>query len=67
MLQTGVSDRVRSNGSLKVEWAVRPPSNSVAAIPEEATARAMPFEDRIFANNRLITRQSETANLRHLT
>ena len=27
-------------GSLKVEFAVRPPANRVAAIPEDATAKA---------------------------
>ena len=32
-------------GSLNVEWAVRPPSKSVAAMPDEATARTIFFID----------------------
>ena len=30
-------------GSLNVEWAVRPSSKSVAAMPDEATAKAIFF------------------------
>jgi hypothetical protein len=33
------------NGSLKVEWAVLPPSNSVAAIPYKVTATAIFLTD----------------------
>lgn len=38
-----------SNGSLNVECAVRPPSNKVAAIPDDATANAIFCCDRILA------------------
>lgn len=37
ILQKGVTEVVRLSGNLKVAWAVRPPSSSVAAIPEDAT------------------------------
>jgi hypothetical protein len=36
-----VAEVVRLSGNLKVEWAVQPPSSSVATIPEDATAKAM--------------------------
>jgi len=32
------------------EWAVRPPSSKVAAIPDEASASAILFFERIVAN-----------------
>ena len=35
-------------GILKQEWAVRPPGKRSAAIPEEATARAISPFDRTF-------------------
>ena len=41
MLQVGSSIETRSSGNLNAEWAVLPPSNRVAAMPEEATAKAM--------------------------
>ena len=37
------------NGSLNAECAVLPPSNKVAAIPDDATANAMKFFGRISA------------------
>jgi len=37
-----------------VEWAVRPPSKSVAAIPDEATARAIFLSNLTFANSKFI-------------
>jgi len=40
MLHKGTSVLFRSNGILKVLCKVRPPTNSVAAIPLEAVARA---------------------------
>lgn len=39
------------NGNFKAECAVRPPSNNVAAIPEEASANAIFRSDRIVAKN----------------
>ena len=42
------------SGSLTVEWAVRPPSKSVAAMPDEATARAIFLSTITFANSKLI-------------
>jgi len=39
--QWGVLKITKSKGSLNAEWAVRPPLNRVAAISEEATARAI--------------------------
>ena len=38
-------------GILNLEWAVRPPSNSIAAIPDEATARAMSPDDLTLARS----------------
>jgi hypothetical protein len=38
-----------SNGSLNAEYAVRPPSNKVAAMTDEAIANAIFCCDRIFA------------------
>jgi hypothetical protein len=41
MQHIGISTRVRSSSNLKVACAVRPPLRSIAAMPEEATAKAM--------------------------
>ena len=43
-----------SIGILKCECAVIPPSSNVAAIPDDATARAMWPSDRTFANVKLM-------------
>ena len=40
--------------SLNVEWAVRPPSKSVAAMLDEATARAIFLLNLTFANSKFI-------------
>ena len=43
------------SGHLNVEWAVRPPSKSVAAMPDEATARAIFLKSNLtFANSKFI-------------
>ena len=44
-----------SIGILNCECAVVPPSSKVAAIPEDATARAIRLSDRTFANTELMT------------
>lgn len=49
MLQVGVSVNCKFNGNLNAECAVLPPSRSVAAIPDEATANAMLFCARMVA------------------
>ena len=49
MLHKGTSVLFRSNGILKVLCKVRPPTNSVAAIPLEAVARAILPCDRSLA------------------
>lgn len=51
MLQIGVSLICMFNGNFKAECAVRPPSTRVAAIPDEANARATPFRDLILAKS----------------
>ena len=51
MLQTGVSFICMFNGNFKAECTVRPPSNRVAAIPDEAKARATSFSELILANS----------------
>jgi hypothetical protein len=38
------------NGNFSAEWAVRPPSSKVAAIPDEVSASAILFCERIIAN-----------------
>ena len=40
--------------SLNVEWAVDPPSKSVAAMPDEAAARAIFLSNLTFANSKFI-------------
>ena len=42
------------SGHLNVEWAVRPPSKSVAAMPDEATAGAFFLSNLTFANSKFI-------------
>ena len=44
-----------SIGILNRECAVVPPSSNVAAIPEDATARAIRLSGRTFANTELMT------------
>lgn len=46
------------NGSLKVEWAILAPGKSVAAIPGEATAKAIRFCWLSFAGRSLVTNVS---------
>ena len=41
ILVTGCSNVSGFRGSLNAECAVRPPSKSVAAMPEDATAKAI--------------------------
>ncbi|KNC34868.1 hypothetical protein FF38_11113 [Lucilia cuprina] len=41
ILHIGVSNCCISRGILNVEWAVFPPINNVAAIPDDATANAI--------------------------
>jgi hypothetical protein len=41
MLHTGVSIICKFNGNFKAEWAVLPPGKSVAAIPDDASAKAI--------------------------
>lgn len=50
MLQVGVSLLCIFNGNFSAEWAVLPPSSKVAAIPDEASASAILFCERIVAN-----------------
>jgi len=45
-------------GILKRECAVRPPGNMIAALPEEATAIAMPFSARTADKNKNGTKMS---------
>ncbi|CEP08868.1 hypothetical protein [Parasitella parasitica] len=47
---------VTSNGILKVEWAVRPPTNNNAAVPLEATAIAISPSCLIRFSNALNTK-----------
>ena len=54
MLQIVVSSCAKLRGNLKVEFAVLPPFNNVAAMPEDATASAILFWLRTFAKRRLI-------------
>ena len=37
-----------------MEWAVRPPSKSVVAMPDEATARTIFLSNLTFANSKFI-------------
>lgn len=54
-LQTLVAPSLQYfNISLKVEWAVRPPTNSVAALPDDATARVILPPYRTFARSIMI-------------
>ena len=42
------------SGSLNVEWAIRLPSKSEAAMPDEATARAIFLSNLTFVNSKFI-------------
>jgi len=53
MLHKGRSVLCRSNGILKVLCKVRPPTNSVAATPLEAVARAIFLCDQSLAKIKL--------------
>ena len=56
MLQTGVSVVIKFKGSLNAECAVRPPGSNVAAVPDDATSRAILFCCRTFPYIRFITK-----------
>lgn len=47
MLHVGASAKCISNDNLSSEYAVLPPSNNVAKIPDEARAKAIPPQERI--------------------
>ncbi|XP_050062277.1 uncharacterized protein LOC126554050 [Aphis gossypii] len=49
ILHVGVSIVFKLSGNLSAECAVRPPSRRVAAIPDDANAKAMSHLDRIVA------------------
>lgn len=49
ILHVGVSIVFNLSGNLSAECAVRPPSRRVAAIPDDANAKAMSHLDRIVA------------------
>lgn len=49
ILHVGVSIVFKLSGNLTAECAVRPPSRRVAAIPDDANAKAMSHLDRIVA------------------
>lgn len=49
ILHVGVSVVCKFNGNFSAECAVRPPSKSVAAIPDDAIASAILFRDRMVA------------------
>ena len=49
ILQVGVSSLSIFNSNFSAEWAVRPPSNNVAAMPNEASASAISLSERIVA------------------
>lgn len=51
MLLIGVSVICMFSGNFKAKCAVRPPSSRVAAIPDEANARASSFRDLILAKS----------------
>lgn len=55
MLQTGDSVLTKFRRSLKAEWAALPPVRRVAAIPDDATARAMYVLCRTLASRKLIS------------
>ncbi|XP_025418847.1 uncharacterized protein LOC112689372 isoform X2 [Sipha flava] len=42
------------NGNFRAEWAIRPPSSKVAAMPDEVRARVISFFERIVANIKVI-------------
>ena len=42
------------SGSLNVKWTVRPHSQSVAAMPDEATARSISLTNLTFAHSKFI-------------
>ena len=48
MLQTGISLVIKFKGSLNAECAVRPPGSNVAAMPDDATARAISYTKGLF-------------------
>ncbi|GFT66586.1 hypothetical protein TNCV_2737771 [Trichonephila clavipes] len=53
MLHVEVSSLARLRGTLKTEFAERPPPSSVSAIPEEATANVTLRSLRIFPRSKL--------------
>jgi hypothetical protein len=55
ILQRGASQCIRLRGSFNVEWAVRPPWRSVAAIPDEPTTIAILDYWRLSAKSKLMT------------
>lgn len=54
ILQKGSSTELKFKGNLNIECAVRPPSNKVAATPEEATTKAISSFNQISASIRFI-------------
>lgn len=58
ILHVGVSIVFKLSGNLSAECAVRPPSRRVAAIPDDANAKAMSHLDRIVAKINKITNVS---------
>lgn len=66
ILQVGVSEYARSSGNFNAEWAVRPPSSNVAAMPDDASASAISFLFRTEANIKLMRKNIHTRNILHL-
>ncbi|XP_025418846.1 uncharacterized protein LOC112689372 isoform X1 [Sipha flava] len=54
MLQVRISLFCIFNGNFRAEWAIRPPSSKVAAMPDEVRARVISFFERIVANIKVI-------------
>ena len=52
MLQVGDSLLSIFNCNFSAGWAIRPPSNNVAAIPDEASEGAISLCERIVAKNK---------------